>query len=143
LKLSLHHNPAGWFPGDSHRTCRCFPGKIAHSPLGGSGISGLHLVSANLLVPKIIGSRVNIGPVAATIGMLFWSWVWGGVGFLLAVPLTAFVKLVADCHPALLPIANLLAETPRPIPRWAQVGRATVTRAIPFLRDRFQFRQRQ
>jgi predicted PurR-regulated permease PerM len=106
-------------------------------------VVSLHLVSANLLVPKVIGSRVNIGPVAATIGMLFWSWVWGAVGLLLAVPLTAFVKLVADCHPALLPIANLLAETPRPIPRWAQVGHATVTRAIPFLRDRFQFRQRQ
>src|SRR5947199_2343681 len=36
----------------------------------------LHLVSANLLIPKFIGSRVNIGPVAATVGMLFWSWLW-------------------------------------------------------------------
>jgi len=60
----------------------------------------LHLVSANLLIPKIIGSRVNIGPVAATVGMLFWSCLWGGIGLLLAVPLTAFVKLVVDCHPA-------------------------------------------
>ncbi len=33
----------------------------------------LHLVSANLLIPKLIRSRVNIGPVAATVGMLFWS----------------------------------------------------------------------
>lgn len=106
-------------------------------------VVSLHLVSANLLVPKFIGSRVNIGPVAATIGMLFWSWLWGGIGLLLAVPLTAFVKLVADCHPALLPISNLLAETPRPLPRWAQVGQATVARAIPFFRDRFHVRQKQ
>jgi AI-2 transport protein TqsA len=103
-------------------------------------VVSLHLVSANLLVPKLIGSRVNIGPVAATIGMLFWSWVWGGVGLLLAVPLTAFVKLVADCHPALLPISNLLAETPRAVPRWAQFGQATVVRAIPFFRNRFHIR---
>jgi hypothetical protein len=75
--------------------------------------------------------------------MLFWSWLWGGIGLLLAVPLTAFVKLVADCHPALLPISNLLAETPRPLPRWAEVGQATVARAIPFLRDRFHVRQKQ
>jgi AI-2 transport protein TqsA len=105
-------------------------------------VVSLHLLSANLLIPKFIGSRVNIGPVAATVGMLFWSWLWGGVGLLLAVPLTAFVKLVADCHPALLPIANLLAETPRPVPRWAQAGSATVTRAIPFFRERFRLRHK-
>jgi predicted PurR-regulated permease PerM len=106
-------------------------------------IVSLHLVSANLLIPKIIGSRVNIGPVAATVGMLFWSWLWGGIGLLLAVPLTAFVKLVADCHPALLPISNLLAERPRTVPRWAQASGETVTRAIPFLRSRFRVGQKQ
>ena len=108
----------------------------------GLTVVSLHLLSANLLIPKVIGSRVDIGPVAATVGMLFWSWLWGGIGLLLAVPLTAFVKLVADCHPALLPISNLLAETPRPVPRWAQARHATVTRAIPFLRDRFRVRQK-
>jgi predicted PurR-regulated permease PerM len=109
----------------------------------GLTVVSLHIVSANLLIPKFIGSRVNIGPVAATVGMLFWSWLWGGIGLLLAVPLTAFVKLVADSHPALLPISNLLAETPRPVPRWAQTGGATVTRAIPFLRERFRVRHKQ
>ena len=102
----------------------------------------LHLLSANLLVPKFIGSRVNIGPVAAMVGMLFWSWLWGGVGLLLAVPLTAFVRLVADCRPALLPISNLLAETPRPVPRWAHVGQITIARAIPFFRDRLRVRHK-
>ena len=109
----------------------------------GLTVISLHLLSANLLIPKFIGSRVNIGPVAATVGMLFWSWVWGAIGLLLAIPLTAFVKLVADCHPALLPISNLLAETPRPVPHWAQAGHATVARAIPLLRDRFHVRQKQ
>jgi predicted PurR-regulated permease PerM len=106
-------------------------------------VVSLHLLSANLLIPKLIGSRVNVGPVAATVGMLFWSWLWGGIGLLLAIPLTAFVKLVADCHPALLPISNLLAERPRTVPRWAQAGGATVTRAIPFLRSRFRAGQKQ
>jgi predicted PurR-regulated permease PerM len=101
----------------------------------------LHLISNNLLIPKFIGSRVNIGPVAATVGMLFWSWVWGGVGLLLAIPLTAFVKLVAECHPALTPVANLLAETPRPLPRWTEAGQ-TVARAIPLLRERFRVRNK-
>jgi predicted PurR-regulated permease PerM len=99
-------------------------------------ITSLHIISANLFVPKFIGSRVNIGPVAATMGMLFWGWMWGIMGILLAVPLTAFVKLVADCHPSLIHIANLLAETPRPVPNWAQSGQAKVAEAIPFLRKR-------
>src|SRR2546421_3327712 len=97
----------------------------------------LHLIAANLLTPKLIGSRVNVDPVAATVGMLFWGWLWGAVGLLMAVPLTALVKLVADCHPSLIHISNLLAENPRRVPRWAQVSRGTLTRAIPFFRGRF------
>lgn len=73
----------------------------------------LHLISANVLIPKFIGSRVEIGPVAATVGILFWGWLWGVVGLLLAVPLTAFVKIVADSHPSLIHLSNLLAVTPR------------------------------
>jgi predicted PurR-regulated permease PerM len=92
----------------------------------------LHIVSANFLIPRFIGSRVNIGPVAATMGMLFWGWLWGVMGVILAVPLTAFVKLVADCHPSLIHISNLLAEKPRGIPHWAQTSTDRVARAMPF-----------
>jgi predicted PurR-regulated permease PerM len=99
-------------------------------------VIALHIISANILVPKFIGSRVNIGPVAATMGMLFWGWMWGIMGILLAVPLTAFVKLAADCHPSLIHISNLLAETARPVPHWAQVGQSRVAQSIPFLRKR-------
>lgn len=96
-------------------------------------LTALHLISANLLIPKFVGSRVNIGPVAATVGMLFWGWLWGAAGILLAIPLTAAVKLIADTHPTLTPISNLLAETPRPLPEWLRTGRSSVARAIPFL----------
>jgi predicted PurR-regulated permease PerM len=78
-------------------------------------VIALHLISANILIPKVIGSRVEIGPVAATVGILFWGWLWGVLGLLLAVPLTAFVKIVADSHPSLIHISNLLAVTPRPV----------------------------
>jgi predicted PurR-regulated permease PerM len=92
----------------------------------------LHLISANFLVPRFVGSRVNIGPVAATMGMLFWGWLWGIMGVLLAVPLTACVKLIADCHPSLFHISALLAEKPRSMPPWAQAGTERVVRAVPF-----------
>jgi predicted PurR-regulated permease PerM len=76
----------------------------------------VHTVSANYLVPHFIGRRVSISPVAATVGILFWGWLWGFIGVLLAVPLTAFVKIVADAHPALGKIANVLAERPTMVP---------------------------
>ena len=96
----------------------------------------LHVVSANLLIPKFIATRVSIGPVAATVGILFWGWLWGVMGLLLAVPLTAFVKLVADLHPSLCHLSNMLALTPRPIPRWVRYGGTIAERAIPYLRGR-------
>ncbi|MGC1902262.1 MAG: AI-2E family transporter [Candidatus Acidiferrum sp.] len=101
-------------------------------------VVSLHVLSANLLVPKFIGSRVNIGPVAATMGMLFWGWLWGIMGILLAVPLTALIKLISDCHPSLIHISNLLAEKPRTVPVWAQAGSERVVRAVPFLGKRLR-----
>jgi predicted PurR-regulated permease PerM len=96
----------------------------------------LHVVSANVLIPKFIANRVSIGPVAATVGILFWGWLWGVMGLLLAVPLTAFIKLVADLHPSLCHLSNMLALTPRPTPRWVRYGETALERAIPSLRPR-------
>jgi predicted PurR-regulated permease PerM len=96
----------------------------------------LHMVSANLLTPKFIATRVSIGPVAATVGILFWGWLWGVMGLLLAVPLTAFVKLVAELHPSLCHLSNMLALAPRSTPRWVRYGERALHRAIPYLRGR-------
>jgi predicted PurR-regulated permease PerM len=96
----------------------------------------LHVVSANLLIPKFIAHRVSIGPVAATVGILFWGWLWGVMGLLLAVPLTAFIKLVADMHPSLCHLSNMLALTPRSTPRWVRYSETALERAIPYLRPR-------
>jgi predicted PurR-regulated permease PerM len=68
----------------------------------------IHIVTTNFVAPHLIGSRINIGPVAATAGLLFWGWLWGLVGVLLAIPLTGTVKLIADCHPSLKLLSNVL-----------------------------------
>jgi predicted PurR-regulated permease PerM len=95
-----------------------------------------HLVAADFLIPKLIGSRLLLGPVAVTIGMLFWGWLWGIMGLLLAVPLTAFIKLIADSRPSLIHISNLLSDDPRPIPRLARFGEYTMQRVRPYLKGR-------
>jgi predicted PurR-regulated permease PerM len=95
-----------------------------------------HLVAADFLIPKLVGSRLLLGPVAVTIGMLFWGWLWGIMGLLLAVPLTAFIKLIADSRPSLIHLSNLLTDDPRPIPRWARFGEYTIQRVRPYLKGR-------
>jgi predicted PurR-regulated permease PerM len=82
----------------------------------------LHLVGVNFLVPKLIGSRLLIGPVAITVSVLFWGWLWGVMGVFLAVPLTAFIKLIADSHPRLVHLSNLLAHDPQPVPGCILIG---------------------
>lgn len=75
-------------------------------------VVGLHAFSVNFLIPKIIGQRVSISPVAATMGIPFWGWLWGLIGVLLAVPLTALVKIVADSNPSLSKIGQSLGGAP-------------------------------
>jgi predicted PurR-regulated permease PerM len=78
----------------------------------GFAVIGIHIVSLNYIFPRLIGSRMNIGPVAATAGILFWGWLWGPMGVLLSIPLTGVMKLIADCHPSLIHLSNMLGESP-------------------------------
>ena len=92
-------------------------------------VSALHLAAATLLLPRFVGSRLDVGPVAATIGLLFWGWLWGIPGILLALPLTAVLKLLADADPALAHLSNVLARNPRRSLRKKAVRAETVVEA--------------
>jgi AI-2 transport protein TqsA len=91
----------------------------------------LHLLSSNVLIPKMIGSRVNIGAVAATLGIMFWGWLWGAAGLFLAIPLTAFLKLIIDCYPSMVHVSNLMSETPRPVRSWKHLLTSNAPPLVP------------
>ena len=59
-------------------------------------VLGLHLMALNVLYPKLLGSRLQLNPLAVTVGLLFWGWLWGAMGLLLAIPLTAAAKIIFD-----------------------------------------------
>src|SRR5205085_1398697 len=50
-------------------------------------VIGLHVLSMNVLYPKIVGKRLRLNPLAVALSLLFWAWIWGEMGVLLAVPL--------------------------------------------------------
>ena len=59
-------------------------------------VTVLHVIAVNLLYPKVLGNRLRLNPVVLTITLLFWGWLWGGVGLLLAIPITAAMKITFD-----------------------------------------------
>jgi predicted PurR-regulated permease PerM len=56
----------------------------------------LHLFALNLLYPKFVGARVHLNPLVVTLALMFWGMLWGGIGLVLAIPLTAAIKAVCD-----------------------------------------------
>jgi predicted PurR-regulated permease PerM len=56
----------------------------------------LHIVGLNVLMPAIVGRRVHLNALAVTASFLFWGWLWGAIGLILAIPITATVKVICD-----------------------------------------------
>jgi predicted PurR-regulated permease PerM len=76
----------------------------------GVTVSVVHFVAVNVLTPKLVGQRVNLNALSVTIAMMFWSWLWGGFGLVLAVPITAAIKAVCDNVDALKPYGAWMGE---------------------------------
>lgn len=51
-------------------------------------------VSFNLIEPIAIGRRLNLNPLVILLSVLIWGWIWGIIGMLLSVPLTAVINII-------------------------------------------------
>jgi len=69
----------------------------------------IHIFALNLIAPHVVGRRVQLNAVAITIALLFWGWVWGGMGLLLAIPVTAALRVVCDHTESLRPMGRWLS----------------------------------
>jgi predicted PurR-regulated permease PerM len=72
-------------------------------------LTGIHILAQNFVAPHLVGRRVQLNAVAITISLLFWGWVWGGMGLLLAIPITASLRVVCDHTDSWKPIARWLS----------------------------------
>jgi predicted PurR-regulated permease PerM len=75
-----------------------------------ASVTLLHLFALNLLYPKFVGARVHLNPLVVTVALMFWGLLWGGIGLLLAIPLTAAIKAVCDNVSSLQPYGRLLGD---------------------------------
>jgi predicted PurR-regulated permease PerM len=77
-------------------------------------VSGSALVITSLegwlLTPMLMSRAAQMNPVAIFVGLLFWSWVWGVWGTILAVPMLTTLKAICDRVEDLQPIGELLGE---------------------------------
>ena len=73
-------------------------------------VAALHFFALNVLYPKVLGNRMQLNPLAVTITLLFWGWLWGGMGLVLAIPITAAMKIIFDHVEALKPWGDWMGE---------------------------------
>ena len=69
----------------------------------------IHILAINLVAPQLVGRRVRLNAVAITIALLFWGWVWGGMGLVLAIPVTASLRVICDHTESWKPVGRWLS----------------------------------
>jgi AI-2 transport protein TqsA len=82
----------------------------------GVGYVVVNLGFGNLIEPNLLGRRLGLSTLVVILSLIFWGWVWGPVGALLAVPLTMVVKIMLENTSDLRWVSILLDKAP-PEPR--------------------------
>jgi predicted PurR-regulated permease PerM len=73
-------------------------------------VLGLHLVALNVLYPRFLGKRLQLNPLAVTMALLVWGALWGAMGLLLAIPITAAIRIIFAHVGSLKPYGAWLGE---------------------------------
>ena len=90
------------------------------NPLKAVAVIGVFLfvqaMEGNFITPYIVGSKVSINPLAAIVSLILWENIWGLAGLVLALPMTAIIKVIFDSVDSLKPYGFLLGEAETPPP---------------------------
>lgn len=90
------------------------------NPLKALGVIGVFLfvqtLEGNFITPYIVGSKVSINPLAAIIVLILWENIWGLAGLVLALPMTAILKVIFDSVDSMKPYGFLIGEAEKPRP---------------------------
>ena len=87
-------------------------GSVGNFTLVAVGYGAINTVFGNIIEPNLLGRRLGLSTLVVVLSLLFWAWVWGPVGALLAVPLTMIVKIMLENTEDLRWVAILLDKSP-------------------------------
>lgn len=68
-----------------------------------------NVIESQIVTPLVVGRRLELNAVAILIAVAFWSWLWGFIGALIAVPLLVVIKVFCDHFEGLQQIGNFLS----------------------------------
>lgn len=77
-------------------------------------LGGSQALMGNVVEPRIMAFSLNLSPLLILVSLIFWGWLWGVLGMMLAVPLTATIKIIVENLEPLKPISILMSGTPEP-----------------------------
>jgi predicted PurR-regulated permease PerM len=72
----------------------------------------IHILEGETITPMLLARRFTLNPLLVIAALMFWDWLWGVTGALLAVPLLAVFKILCDNIEVLTPIGHLLGAEP-------------------------------
>lgn len=67
-------------------------------------------LEGSVITPLILGRRLTLNPVVLFLWLALWSWMWGLVGSLIAVPLLSAIRIVCDHFESLHPLGEFLTR---------------------------------
>lgn len=68
----------------------------------------IQFLMGNVLEPQLLGDTMDLSPVVVLLALTVWTALWGGIGALLAVPITAVIQILCDKLDFTRPIAEVL-----------------------------------
>ena len=81
---------------------------LLHALLPPAAYLAIHLVEGEAVTPMLVARRFTLNPVLVIGSLIFWDWMWGIPGALLAVPLLATAKIVCEHVRPLMPVGHFL-----------------------------------
>jgi predicted PurR-regulated permease PerM len=72
----------------------------------------IHVIEGEIVTPLLLARRFTLNPVAVILALIFWYWMWGVPGAILAVPMLAITKILCDRVDSLRPIGYMLEDSP-------------------------------
>ncbi len=67
-------------------------------------------IEGNIITPKVVGSSIQVNPLAAIIALFFGGFIWGVEGLILALPLTAILRILLVHSTRFRPFGLLLSD---------------------------------